>query len=74
MFYIYILALMISYDIYLHIVELIHGNWKKAWNKKYYWPPSKIFNQKGNDRFYNIFWTIYWIIGLIIAIICIIPN
>ncbi|MBD3203215.1 hypothetical protein GF327_02900 [Candidatus Woesearchaeota archaeon] len=67
---IYVLAAMILYDLYLHIIELIHGNWKRAWKKFYYWPPSKIFENK-SDKFYNIFWTFYWIIALTICILII---
>lgn len=64
-----ILALMILYDLLLHLIELIHGNSKKAWNKWYYWPPTKLFGKKS----YNWFWTIYWAVALIFLFIALKP-
>ena len=49
----YILAVMILYDFHLHVIESIHGSWEKAWEKKYYWPPLKIFGQRENRKFYK---------------------
>lgn len=59
---------MIFYDLYLHVIETIIGNWRKAKKKVYYWPPSKIFKFDG-DGFYNIFWTVYWGIAFILILI-----
>lgn len=64
-----VLGIMILYDFHLHVIETISGSWEKAWNRKYYWPPSKIANKKESSMFYNIFWTSYWGLAFILVLI-----
>jgi len=66
----YLLAAMILYDLHLHVIETILGDYKKAWNKWFYWPPAKIFNAK-NRAFYNFFWTIFWGIAFLLTLVMI---
>lgn len=70
-FVLYILAIMILYDLQLHIIETIIGDKQKAMKNQYYWPPAKIFCDD-SDYFYNIFWTIYWLIAFILLFVYII--
>ena len=67
----YMLALMIFYDFYHHLIQTIHGDFRKSWNKWYYWPPNKIFSNIKNKKFYNYFWTIFWGIAFVLVLLII---
>ncbi|MFC1655362.1 hypothetical protein ACFL3C_00660 [Patescibacteria group bacterium] len=62
-----ILAVMVFYDLHLHVIECFFGNQSKSMSKKYYWPPAKIFKNE-TDKFYNIFWTTYWTIAFVLLL------
>ena len=66
---IYILAVMVFYDFYLHLIELIFG-YKEAKKLRFYWSPAKIF-RTDKRRFYDIFWTSFWGLAFIFLLIII---
>jgi len=57
----YILLIMIFYDLSLHILRLILGL-NRARKLRYYWPTFLV----GKERRYNLFWTSYWGIAFLL--------
>jgi hypothetical protein len=54
---IWFVAIMILYDLFMHIVAFILTR-EKA--KKLWWFPKFKINGKDSENFYHTFWIIYW--------------
>ncbi|MBI2632412.1 hypothetical protein HYW75_05390 [Candidatus Pacearchaeota archaeon] len=68
----YLLIIMVFYDLSLHIIELLVGL-KKAKKFRPYYPNFEI-KGKWNFIYYTAFWIIYWGIAFILLIIYLIIN
>lgn len=62
----YILAVMIFYDLSLHLLELLLK--KRALKIRYYWPKF-LTNRRFDRRKYTMFWTAYWGLAFVLILL-----